>query len=83
MGIMTTAELLAERVRQLPEDLACEVLDLACEVLDFVEFLSLKRQKIADDAWDNQIQADAESGKLDAIFAADIQAYEAGQCQPI
>ncbi|MBO0613680.1 MAG: hypothetical protein RL122_1669 [Pseudomonadota bacterium] len=76
MGIMTTAELLAERVRQLPED-------LACEVLDFVEFLSLKRQKIADDAWDNQIQADAESGKLDAIFAADIQAYEAGQCQRI
>ena len=36
-----------------------------------------------DDDWDKQIAADAASGKLDTIFAADIQAYEAGQCQPI
>lgn len=76
MHTMTTADILAERVRQLPED-------IAREVLDFVEFLSLKRQQFKDDAWDKQIQADAESGKLDLLFAADIQAYEAGQCQPI
>ncbi|UJS26253.1 DUF2281 domain-containing protein [Thiothrix winogradskyi] len=74
--MMTTAEILADRARLLPED-------IAREVLDFMEFLNLKHQKTLDDAWDKQIQADAESGKLDALFAADIQAYESGQCQPI
>lgn len=37
MGIMTTADVLAERAKQLPED-------IAREVLDFMEFLSHKRQ---------------------------------------
>jgi hypothetical protein len=33
-------------------------------------------QEAEDDDWDKQIAADAESGKLDALFAADIQAFQ-------
>lgn len=36
-----------------------------------------------DDDWDRQIQADAESGKLDKVFADDIAAFKAGTCREI
>lgn len=35
------------------------------------------------DGWDAQIKEDAESGRLDALFAAGIQEFEAGQCRKL
>ncbi|MDQ5770146.1 hypothetical protein [Thiothrix subterranea] len=55
------------------------ILSLEC----ITALLQRLNQYEQDDDWDKQIQADAESGRLDRLFAADIQAYEAGQYQPI
>jgi hypothetical protein len=80
MGMITAADMLSERAKTLPED-------IAREVLDFMEFLNLKRRMTveddADDDWDKQIAADAASGRLDALFAADIKAFEDGQCRKL
>jgi hypothetical protein len=81
MGMMTAADILSERAKALPED-------IAREVLDFMEFLSMKRRDVAmtddpEDDWDKQIAADAASGRLDTIFAADIKAFEDGQCRKL
>lgn len=57
----------------------------AYEKLDLVERLRVLSalHPEEDDDWDKQMQADAESGKLDKVFAADRAAFKAGQCREI
>ncbi len=37
----------------------------------------------SSDEWGAQIKADAESGRLDAVFADGIREFEAGQCRKL
>lgn len=66
---MGTVNEFVEAYKQLPTEKKNRVLD-ALNHLD-------------DDDWDKQIQADAESGKLDEVFADDIAAFNAGKCREI
>lgn len=66
---MTTIETLEAAVSQLPPH------DLAEFRRWFVEFDAA--------AWDRQIEADAASGKLDALAAEALSDYEAGQVREL
>lgn len=50
--------------------------------MKFTEMLAALHPE-EDDNWDRQMQADAESGKLDKVFAADRAAFKACQCREI
>jgi hypothetical protein len=65
----TVAEILAA-VKQLPEEQKGEFLDRLREI-DF------------EDAWDRQIEADAEDGRLDPLWHQAVKDIEAGRTKPL
>ena len=80
MGVLTKAEVLAVQAKSMPEP-------LLQEVLDFMGYLRMKHGLPEMDEWDMKIQADAESGALDAAFGdlADeaISEHRAGRTTPL
>lgn len=80
MGVMTTAELLTEQAKYLPEP-------LLREVLDFIGYLQVKYNLPIAETWDKQIETDALSGDFAAAFdgLADeaIAAHKAGKTTPL
>ncbi len=77
----STAEKIFEQTKALPEE-------IALEVLDFVGYLQMKHNiPSKNDEWDKQLEADAESGALDAAFSgladAALAEHRAGKTQPL
>ncbi len=80
MGAMTTAELLTEQAKYLPEP-------LLREVLDFIGYLQVKYNLPIAETWDKQMDDDALSGDFAAAFdhLADeaIAEHKAGKTKPL
>jgi len=57
-------------------------IEAAIAQLPKAEFWKLTDRVVAlhEDAWDRQIAADAESGKLDKLFEQADRDFEAGRC---
>ena len=67
---MSTVKEIIEAVKKLPEADKSEFLHRLAEV-DF------------DDAWDHQIEADANAGRLDRLWADAIEDIKAGRTKPL
>jgi hypothetical protein len=67
---MSTVVEIIEAVKTLPEAEKNELLAQLAEI-DF------------DDAWDRQIEADAKSGRLDALWQEAVKDIEAGRTKPL
>ena len=80
MSATTTAEMLTEQAKNMPEA-------LLKEVLDFMGYLRMKYNLPPIDAWDQQIEQDAISGAFAAAFdeMADeaIREHRAGRTKPL
>lgn len=59
--------------------------DLAEFMQWFEQFQARERDRQAEEdrRWDEQIAADARSGRLDALIARAKEQAESGQCQPL
>ncbi len=62
-----------------------ETIEREIEKLSPVEFIQLRRwfAEFDSEAWDAQIEADAATGKLDALAAEALAEYKAGTARKI
>ena len=67
---MNSVEQIIEAVKQLDSQEKCQFLDRLTEV-DF------------EDAWDRQIEADAEAGRLDPLWRAALEEIKSGNVKPL